>query len=188
MNRVHGWLCSSNLWAGVVKDKMLPWVLKGIEFGPEVLEIGPGYGATTRVLADRVPALTALEIDPRLSDRLLSQLGKRVRVMVGDGTAMPFASDTYSNVVCFTMLHHVPSQSLQDRLFAEAFRVLQPGGLFAGSDSVTSFGFRMLHLFDTMVVVDPATLGDRLAHAGFVDIEVAVVPGKLFKFRGRKPG
>ena len=100
---------------------------------------------------------------------------------------MPLPDAAFSSVVCFTMLHHVPSPAQQDRLFAEGFRVLQPGGTFAGSDGVSSFGFRLLHLFDTMVLVDPATLARRLEGVGFVDVSVEVFPKKSFKFRAQKP-
>lgn len=57
-----------------------------------MLEIGPGYGATIRILADRVPQLTALEIDADLADRLTTTL-QDVRVVQGDGAAMPFPDD-----------------------------------------------------------------------------------------------
>ncbi|WP_437667730.1 class I SAM-dependent methyltransferase [Sorangium sp. So ce1182] len=187
MNRVHAWLCASERWARGVEERYLPWALAGIELGDRVLEIGPGYGATTRVLLDRVPALTALEIDPQLANRLSERFGAKLHVVQGDGAAMPLPSDSYSGVTCFTMLHHVPSVGAQDRLFSEAFRVLEPGGTFAGADGVATHGFRLLHLFDTMVVVDPATLPHRLATAGFVDIDVAVRPRVAFKFRARKP-
>jgi 2-keto-4-pentenoate hydratase len=53
------------------------------------------------------------------------------------------------------MLHHVPSAELQDRIFAEARRVLAPGGVLAGSDSLVSTGFRIIHIRDVMVPVDP---------------------------------
>jgi hypothetical protein len=43
------------------------------------------------------------------------------------------------------MLHHIPTAGLQDRLFAEACRVLRSGGVFAGSDSASSIPFRVLH-------------------------------------------
>jgi SAM-dependent methyltransferase len=48
---------------------------------------------------------------------------------------MPFADASFEVVLCFTMLHHVPTIELQDRLIREARRVLWPGGIFAGSDS-----------------------------------------------------
>jgi SAM-dependent methyltransferase len=73
----------------------------------------------------------------------------------------------FNSVVCFTMLHHVPTPSLQDRMFAEAFRVLQPGGTFAGSDGVPSLFFRVMHLHDTYNPVDPVTLPDRLRRTGY---------------------
>jgi hypothetical protein len=65
-------------------------------------------------------------------------------------------------------------------------RVLRPGGIFAGVDSLSSPGFRMLHLFDTMVVVDPGSFPKRLQAAGFVDVQVDVNP-YAFRFRARRP-
>jgi hypothetical protein len=85
------------------------------------------------------------------------------------------------------MLHHVPSKALQDNLFAETCRVLRPGGVFAGFDSQLSFRFRMLHIGDTMVVVDPRTFPDRLRAAGFTDVHVGHEPKSRVRFRARKP-
>src|SRR2546430_923022 len=76
--------------------------------------------------------------------------------------------------VCFTMLHHVPSVAMQDALFAEARRVLAPGGVFAGSDSIASPDLRAFHEGDTYVPVDPATLPHRLTRAGFAAARVSV--------------
>jgi ubiquinone/menaquinone biosynthesis C-methylase UbiE len=119
---------------------------------------------------------------------LRRELDGAVRVIQGDGTALPLPDQTFSGVACFTMLHHLPSPELQDRLFAEAFRVLRPGGVFAGSDSLPSLGFRLLHLGDTMVTLPPETLPERLAAAGFVSVEVTAVPGRSVRFRARRPG
>ncbi|WP_207123027.1 class I SAM-dependent methyltransferase [Actinocatenispora comari] len=85
------------------------------------------------------------------------------------------------------MLHHVPSVAQQDALFAEACRVLRPGGAFRGVDSDLSIGFRLLHLGDTMVVLDPATLPDRLRRAGFAVDTVAHRPRREISFTARRP-
>jgi len=103
----------------------------------------------------------------------------------GDGGAMPFPDGRFSAVVCFTMLHHVPSATQQDALMREAARVLRPGGVFAGSDSRLSLLFRLLHVADTMVVVDPETLPARLVTAGFVDPVVDLAPRAL-RFRAHR--
>src|SRR4051794_25949093 len=136
MNRVHGLICSSGWWARTVESKLLPWGLAGVDLDGDVLEVGPGFGATTRVLARRAGSLTVLELDAGYAASLRRKLGDGVDVVQGDATAMPFADASFSAVVCFTMLHHVPSPAQQDRLLAEAARVLRPGGAFAGTDSV----------------------------------------------------
>ncbi|MBT2208352.1 class I SAM-dependent methyltransferase [Actinomadura sp. NEAU-AAG7] len=186
MNRFHQWCCRSASWARKVERELLPWALDGVDLGPDVLEIGPGYGATTRVLRRRVPGLTALEIDPALAGRLRGLAGSSARIVDGDGTAMPFEEAGFSGAVCFTMLHHVPSPREQDRLFAEACRVLRPGGVFAGSDGLDGRAFRLIHLFDTCVIVDPDTLPGRLEAAGFTDVAIELGTGS-FRFSARKP-
>jgi SAM-dependent methyltransferase len=185
MNRFHLRYCGSAAWRRRVEESLLPWALRGVDLGDDTLEIGPGLGVTTRLLARQVPRLTAVEVDGPLATRLRREQ-PAVRVVNGDGAALPFAAGSFSAAVCFTMLHHVPSPGLQDRLFAEAFRVLRPGGTFAGSDSRLSLRFRLIHLFDTMVTVDPATLPARLEAAGFTGIRVSAVPRQL-RFTAHKP-
>lgn len=187
MNVLHRWLCGSTGWAKMAREKLLPWALHELDLGSNVLEVGPGYGATTAVLVDRIGPLTALEVDPVLVDRLRVRLPRSVKVVEGDGTAMPLPDNEFSAVLCFTALHHVPSPELQDKMFAEVHRVLRPGGVFAGSDSIATLPFRLLHVGDTMVPVDPTTLPDRLAEVGFVDTEVDQAAGRTFRFRARKP-
>ncbi|MCC6766302.1 MAG: class I SAM-dependent methyltransferase [Deltaproteobacteria bacterium] len=187
MNRFHRWYCRTGHWRRVVQDELLPWVLGGADLGAHALEVGPGPGLTTDLLRARVPSLTALEIDPRLAAALRSRTrGGNVTVVEGDGTAMPFPDAAFSGAVSCTMLHHVPSAVLQDRLLAEVRRVLRPGAWFVGSDSTSSFVFRLAHLFDTMVLVDPDGFADRLAHAGFADVAVGRGRG-AFRFRARVP-
>jgi len=166
---------------------LMPWVLGDLVPGDDVLEIGPGPGLTTDRLRNWAPKLTAIEVDPALAGALrLRMAGTNVEVVTGDAMAMPFADGRFSSVVSFTMLHHVPSAGQQDQVLAEVRRVLRPGGTFAGSDSTASFVFRLAHLFDTMVLVDPDNFGARLVAAGFAEANVAQAKG-VFRFRARRP-
>jgi len=184
MNALHGWYCRSGHWRRTVEERLLPWALAGADLGADVLEIGPGPGLTTDVLATRVPRLTALEIDTALATALRRRQAA-VRVVEGDATTMPFPDASFSGAVSFTMLHHVPTAAAQDRLLEEVRRVLRPGGTFAGSDSTTSLLFRLAHFRDTMQLVDPDGFAARLGRAGFRDAEVRVAKG-AFRFRARR--
>jgi ubiquinone/menaquinone biosynthesis C-methylase UbiE len=131
--------------------------------------------------------LTALEIDPALADSLAARMrATNVTVIRGDATAMPFPDAQFSGAVCFTMLHHVPSPALQDKLLGEVLRVLQPGGVLAGVDSLTSPYMRLVHIFDTLVPIDPLSFPGRLQNAGFEKILVETNP-KRIRFRAQKP-
>lgn len=186
MNLVHRRRCSSARWAELVRDDLLPWALADVELGAQTLEIGPGYGATLRALVDRADAVTAVEVDKPMAERLQQLYGGRARVLHGDGTDTGLPDAHFTSVVCFTMLHHVPTTRLQDRLFTEACRVLRPGGVFAGSDRLPSPAFRLVHLGDTYNPVRPDDLRTRLGQAGFSDIRIDVA-GVRQRWRATKP-
>jgi SAM-dependent methyltransferase len=186
MNLLHRWLCRSARWRKTIEQRV-PWVLGGANLGSNVLELGPGPGLTTDLLRLSTERLTALEIDSSLADSLRSRMtGSNVEVIRGDATAMPFDDAQFSGGVSFTMLHHVPSAELQDKLLREVWRVLAPGGEFVGSDSRQSLFMRLIHIGDTMVLVDPKTFAQRLEAAGFDVLEVETKP-EVFRFHARRP-
>jgi SAM-dependent methyltransferase len=186
MNWLHRQLCRSGRWRRRVRGELLPWALQDVVLGDDVLEIGPGPGITTDLLRARTRRLTALEADAAAAASLEKRLdGSGVCVVHGDGATMPFADCAFSGVVAFTMLHHVPSAALQDRMLAEARRVLGPGGVFAGFDGVGSFLFRLIHLGDTYTPVDPGTFGRRLEAAGFAEVAVERRRAR-FRFRASR--
>jgi SAM-dependent methyltransferase len=172
VNRNHD-ACGSEEWRVAVRDVIVPWALGDGNLGDDVLEVGPGFGATTDVFREQVARLTAVEIDPELAARLRDRLaGTNVEVVDGDATALDFGDGRFSGATCFSMLHHVPSPELQDRLFAEVARVVRSGGLFVASDSVASDALAELHEGDTDMPIEPDGLAARLERAGFGQIEV----------------
>ncbi len=186
MNRLHHWLCRSARWRRTIEQRV-PWVLADAELGQNVLELGPGPGLTTDLLRLMARRITAIEIDSRLAASLSSRLcGSNVAVVTGDATAMPFSDAQFSGGVSFTMLHHVPSPELQDKLLSEVWRVIEPGGVFVGSDSLQGLFMRLIHLGDTLVPVDPDRFGVRLEAAGFEVLEVEKT-GDAFRFQARRP-
>jgi SAM-dependent methyltransferase len=185
MNRRHHWYCESSGWNHQLENEILPWPLDGAELGGEVLELGPGPGLTTDWLRHRCRHITCLELDPKLAHSLRQRVGnENVTVQFGDARAMPFRDNTFSAVLSFTMLHQVPSSDLQNRLFAEARRVLKLGGVFAGSDSTWSARMWLFYLADTMITLDPRRLPERLKLAGFERISVGA-RGGCVRFQAR---
>lgn len=173
MNELHLKYCSSDEWADAIKKWIIPGALEHVRLGDEVLEVGPGPGRTTEVLREMAPRLTAVEIDTDLAHKLGARLGRDgVRVVQGDGTRLPFPDDRFSAALSFTMMHHVPTPELQDQLLAEVARVLRPGGVLAGVDSLDSEGFRSMHVDDICVPLVPETLQERLRRAGFSEAVV----------------
>jgi SAM-dependent methyltransferase len=191
MNERHLQICASAEWAETVKREILPWALGKRDLGEDVLEVGPGPGMTTDILRQSVARLTAVEVDLVLAAALAGRLsGSNVDVVHGDGAALPFEDHRFSGATSFTMLHHVPTPELQDRLLSEVRRVLRPGGLLVGVDSIDGPEWRELHTDDTCVPVDPDTLADRLQQAGFVEVEVQRAtpePARRFRFSARVP-
>lgn len=188
MNEQHRVVCASEMWADTIRDRVLPWAFQDLdtsELGDDLIEIGPGPGKTTDILRTLTTRLTAVELDPDLAGALAARfVDTNVTVVNQDATALPFDDGRFSAGVCFTMLHHVPTAELQDRLLTELARVVRPGGWVIGSDSVASEDLAGFHDGDTYNPIDPDGLPERLRRAGLTDVDV-VTNEYAFRFRGR---
>ena len=188
MNEQHRICCGGPEWAALVRDSVVPWVTKGVDLGEHLIEIGPGYGATTDVLRTMAPRVTSVEIDDALAAALTARfVGTNVTILHADATKLAFPDGTFSAGICMTMLHHVPTAELQDEILAAMARVVAPGGIIMGSDNLDSALFRESHVDDTCVPVDPAGLRQRLERLGLTDVEVETNPF-AFRFRARVAG
>jgi SAM-dependent methyltransferase len=186
MNLNHQKLCPSPEWAAHLQEDILPAVTAGVSLGSDMLEIGPGPGAATDWLRGRVERLTALEIDPAAARRLAERFaGTNVEIAAGDATALTDADESFDCVGSFTMLHHVPTAAGQNKILAQAFRVLRPGGVLVCSDSLASNDLHLFHAGDTYNPVEPSSVLSRLQTVGFDKITVAV--DGVLMFTARKP-
>ena len=80
------------------------------------LDIGARDGFIARKLADRIPAVTALDLTlPTIDD-------PRIRCVVGDAAALSFGDASFDLVFCAEVLEHIPSPALE-RACAEIARV-----------------------------------------------------------------
>ena len=186
MNSSHLQLCPSPEWAAYIRDEVLPWLVGQTDLGNEMLEIGPGPGAATEVLRRRVTRLVAVEIDEDAAHRLAEKYAdSNVEVAVGSGADTPYDAGTFDSVGTFTMLHHVPTLALQRSILAEALRVLRPGGVLIGSDSLASTGLHEFHAGDTYNPIDPAVLLALFQALGFDRFTVRV--DGILSFVAHKP-
>lgn len=183
MNRLENWFCASRFWQEFSARRLAPFLLEGVALGEHALELGAGAGAATLLLQQRAERVTALERDPYLLKTLCARVrGARTTVLRGDATALPFPDETFSSAVAVLVLHHIETAELQDRLFAEARRVLRPGGVFVALEVADGLLARMAHIGDTFVPLDRSALPRRLAAFGFGEVSITARPF-LFRFR-----
>jgi len=190
MNARHLEFCASAEWAETVERVLLPWVVDDRRLGDAVLEVGAGPGLVTDALRRRVPRLVSVELDRPLAIALARRLaGSGVQVVQADAARLPFRSRRFSAVACLTVLHHVPTVALQDRMLGEFCRVLRPGGILVGTDGMDTPSRRQVHVGDVFLPVQPDELAGRLRTAGFRDPEVEVdADGDRFRFVATSPG
>jgi SAM-dependent methyltransferase len=175
MNENHARVCGSPDWAEHLQNDVLPSLTAGVNLGQEMLEVGPGPGAATDWLRHRVNRLVVVEHEQPAAEALTARYeDTNVEVFPGDATNLSLADASFDAAGCFTMLHHVPTVALQNRLLAEVLRVLRPGGVLIGSDSLASDELHHFHEGDTYNPVEPGTFLVRLQTLGYERITIGV--------------
>jgi SAM-dependent methyltransferase len=181
MNTNHDRLCPSPEWAEYLQGEVLPAVAGDRDLGRDLIEVGPGPGASTDWLRHRVGRLVAVELDAEAAAELAHRFaGTNVEVITADATALPCPDASFDSAGSFTMLHHLPTAALQNRRLGELLRVLRPGGVLIGSDSIASVELHHFHEGDVYNPIEPATLLTRLQTLGYEQITLTVGHGMTF--------
>jgi SAM-dependent methyltransferase len=185
-----GWL-NLGLWEGDGTDpseaaiavrRLVTRMAADLPTGGDVLDVGNGLAAQDLVIADVSSArsLTALNITVSQlragRERLAAAHANPVN---GDASRMPFGVETFDGVISVEAAFHFPSRA---RFFAEAYRVLRPGGVLTISDvPVLRFpstprealaGFAMLRLWGIRAhaAATPLEIEHQVSAAGFDDV------------------
>ena len=143
LNPVEKWLMNNPVRALIQRryEATLMERLGGRVEGQRVLEIGCGRGVGTEIIFERFGAreVHAFDLDPDMvagaRNRLSDYPSDRLKLFVGDATAIEEPDASFDAVFDFAIIHHIPNWKDAVR---EVARVLKPGALFF-FEEVTSY-------------------------------------------------
>jgi len=111
-----------------------PWIPRAVDFGAwrgkRVLEIGYGMGTDLAEFASKGARVSGVDLTPGhhdLARRHFAQRRLKGDLRLADAARLPYPEGRFDLVYSNGVLHHTPDT---DKCFAEAYRVLKPGGTF----------------------------------------------------------
>jgi erythromycin 3''-O-methyltransferase len=190
-----GWL-NLGLWDGDGSDsaeapvavrRLVEMVAVALPRDAIVLDVGNGLAAQDPVIAGvaSTRALVAVNITRSQLVAGRDRLREAGAVGVnGDATRLPFADGSFDGVISVEAAFHFPSRA---RFFAEAYRVLQPGGVLTMSDIptyryprgprelVAALSQLRVWGLGTHAAATPVQIVDAVEAAGFVEVDTELV-------------
>jgi len=193
-----GWL-NLGLWEGdgdaveapVAVRRLVETIAAELPRDADLLDVGNGLGAQDPVIAEiarprRLVAVNVTESQLRAGRDWLREAG--AAPLNADATRLPLRSCTLDGVISVEAAFHFPSRA---RFFAEAVRVLRPGGVLTMSDvpvprlprrpAELIAGLTQLRVWGLRrgVAASPTRIVALAERAGFVDVRAELVGDRV---------
>lgn len=170
----------------LVKEN-LPPVAESSTKSLKILDVACGTGRSLKMLRATFPkaSLFGVDLSPtylrKANQLLIESAGELPQLIRANGENLPYLDDYFSAVTNVFLFHELPPNARQN-MIQEAFRVLQPGGIFVICDSIQAIDspeFQpMMENFPTLFhepyyrhyITDD--LVDRLEKAGFQKVRI----------------
>ena len=194
-----GWL-NLGLWEGsgseeeapVAVRRLVQVIAKELPEDGVILDVGNGLGVQDPVIAEvarprQFMAMNITESQLRAGREPMAEAG--AAPILGDATRIPLADSSVDGVISVEAAFHFPSRR---RFFAEAFRVLRPGGVLTMSDvpiarRLRGFrellaGFSQLRLWGLPMnaAATPTEIENACRSAGFTNVTTELVGNRVF--------
>ncbi|MGL5510239.1 MAG: class I SAM-dependent methyltransferase, partial [Microcoleaceae cyanobacterium] len=155
----------------------------------KILDVACGTGRTLKFIRASLPTanLFGIDLSPpylRKAGRLLAEeFGELPQLVQGQAENMPYKDDYFDGITCVFLFHELPGP-VRQKVIAECFRVLKPGGVLVICDSIQivdapnleamlkSFPDNFHEPFYNDYIKDD--LIERLENTGFTNIEKQV--------------
>ncbi len=108
-------------WTTALLKRMAYWVKKKHPEHEKCLDVGCGEGALLDMLGF---SGVGVDLNPA---RLALAKEKKLQVMLGDGTALPFEDELFATAISMEVLEHVPEMQM---MMQDVHRVLKKGGVW----------------------------------------------------------
>jgi ubiquinone/menaquinone biosynthesis C-methylase UbiE len=144
--------------------------------GGRVLELGCGDGKTLRGLVGKGHEVVALDFSRQAILSMMARMANEghVHPVLGDGSVLPFSSETFQLVVGHHFFEHLESQGRRSAA-REVARVLSPGGIL----SVRAFGRHDMRDGKGEVIEPSTYLREGIVYHYFEEEEIVLLFGDL---------
>jgi ubiquinone/menaquinone biosynthesis C-methylase UbiE len=156
----------------------------GIREGESILDVGTGTGVLLPFLRRAVGQkgmLVAMDFSINMLKQAMNQqLEDKITLINAVVGAIPFKSEQFDKVTCFSAFPHFPDKQ---RALAEMTRVLRKGGIawiahLQSIEELASLHGKVGGPVHSDRLLDCATMEQLMSNAGLTDIHIVNEPGK----------
>jgi SAM-dependent methyltransferase len=151
-----------------------------LDLGPEddLLDVACGWGEFLAVYAPQARRVAGIDVSEAKARLARQRLAERVisgtaEVVQGDAAALPWTEGTFSAVTCMDAFMFFPAP---EKVLAEVFRVLRPGGrmlMQIGMKWPDRMPKHMLHPRSPIDVADEGAVRKLVEEAGFGEVSIS---------------